>query len=149
MHFQTCSRHPQAGRFLAECYGCKRDLFDLQARNEANAVQEKAARTALAAIDTDSAAVILSVTHIGTALVVAAEQPSGNFRYTVDTFRLPTGAETDPELVDPRTPGGWVLIDQYGDHGPDDVPRMVQDAVAYLAALGIASTADDSMLAAA
>lgn len=49
MIFQTCRRHPAAGRFLAECSGCKQELFDLQAANERRASERLAAkvRTAL------------------------------------------------------------------------------------------------------
>jgi hypothetical protein len=30
MHFQTCRRHPQAGRFLATCPSCAQELHNLQ-----------------------------------------------------------------------------------------------------------------------
>lgn len=135
-HFQTCRRHPEAGRFLAECSGCKRELFDMQARNEA----EADARKALTIIGTDPAAVrILSVKRIGAALIVATEQPDAYFAYAVDTFRLPIEDETDPDQDDPREPGAWVLVDQYGDHGSDQVLQMIEDATAYLPHLGIAA----------
>ena len=35
----------------------------------------------------------------------------------------------DPDQTEPRTPGEWILIDQYGGHNADDVPGMVSDAV--------------------
>lgn len=141
--YQTCRHHPEAGPFLLECYGCKRDLFDIQARNEAEAaraktVNEQAARQALATINTDPTARILSVTQVGTGLVVVTEQPNSLVaRFAVDVFRLPTADETDPEQVDPRTPGQWILIDQYGDHARSDVHGMIQDALGYLGELGI------------
>lgn len=109
----------------------------MQARNEAKAALWKAARTALAVIGTGPTAQILSVTQAGAALVVATEQPNGYFAYAVDTFRLPTDAETDPEQVDPRAPGEWILIDQHGDHSADDVDRMTANAADYLAELGL------------
>jgi hypothetical protein len=152
--YQTCHRHPEAGRFLAECYGCKRDLFDMQARNEAEAARAKTAReqvaqAALAAIGTDPTARILSVTEVGTGLVVATEQPDSLVsRFAVDVFRLPTAAETDSELADGYRieTGTWLLIDQYGDHTRADVHGMVQDGLGYLAELGI--TAETALVAA-
>ncbi|MEV8033909.1 hypothetical protein [Streptomyces sp. NPDC086182] len=142
MTHQTCKRHPEAGRFLRECYGCKRDLFDLQARNESEANRRQAARTALANIGIDQTVRILSAIQIGPALIVAAEQPDGYFRYTVDAFRQPTPDETDPEQTDPRLPGEWILIDQCGDHGADDLDRMIRDVLTRLDELGV--TADES-----
>lgn len=139
-HYQTCRRHPEVGRFILECYGCKRDLFDMQARNAAEAAREQVARTALAAIGTDTTARILSVTEVGTGLVVATEQPESlAYRFAVDVFRMPTAAETNPELADDYRlqAGTWLLIDQYGDHTRADVHGMVQNALGYLAELGI------------
>jgi hypothetical protein len=138
MRLQTCRRHPSAGPFMAECSGCKRELFDLQARNEAEAKRYQDARAALAVIGTDPAARIVSVTQVGTALVIATEQ-SGYFEFCVDTFRPPTVAETDPELTDwaRRDPGEWVLMDQDGRHGADEVDDMVSNAIEYLAMRGI------------
>lgn len=132
MQFQTCSRHPGAGRFLAECSGCKRELFDIQARNEARMTT---ARAALAAIGTEGAR-ILSITEVDTAIVVATHQPGAYFEYCVDTFRRPTAAETDPDRNDAIDPSTWVLIEQNGAHTPD-TGRMVADALDYLTDLGI------------
>lgn len=44
MKFQTCRRHPEAGRFLAECSGCKQELFDIQQRNELAVAERLAAK---------------------------------------------------------------------------------------------------------
>jgi hypothetical protein len=153
-HYQTCRRHPEVGRFILECYGCKRDLFDIQARNAAEAARaktarEQVARTALATIGTDTTVRILSVTQVGTGLVVATEQPESlAYRFAVDVFRMPTDAETNPELADDYRleAGTWLLIDQYGDHTRADVHGMVQDALGYLAELGI--TAEPALVAA-
>ncbi|MFJ4637548.1 hypothetical protein ACIP69_18230 [Streptomyces hygroscopicus] len=103
------------------------------------------ARAALATIGTSPSVRILSVTQIDTALIVATEQPDRYFRYAVDTFRLPRAAETDPNQVDPREPGEWILVDQHGDH-TDQVARMLADAAAYLAEIGI--TAENTPIAA-
>lgn len=126
-YFQTCKRHPQAGRFLAECSGCKRELFDIAERNRAQA----AARTALAGIGTLDARII-DAAWVRGALVVATHQPRAYLPYAVDSFRLPTAAETDPDQTDPRTPGEWMLVDQIGDHDETTVPRMLTQAADYL-----------------
>ena len=44
MHFQTCRRHPQAGRFLATCSGCAQELYDIQQANRARAEAERVAK---------------------------------------------------------------------------------------------------------
>lgn len=138
MIFQTCRRHPKAGRFLAECSGCKQELHDLQYGKAKPDPVRAAARAALASIGTPAGVHILSATRIGDALVVATDQPpAANFAYAVDVFRLPTAAETDPEQVDPCAPGEWILVDQHGSHGRADVDRMIADAVKYLAEIGI------------
>lgn len=83
---------------------------------------------------------VLSATRVATALIVVTDQPdSYACRYAVDTWALPTDAETDPELADwARRPAGQpYLIDQGGDDGPDGVARMVAEAEAYLASIGI------------
>lgn len=124
---QTCRRHPNAGRFLAECSGCKQELHDIAERNRALAAAPKA----LALIGTPDAE-ILNATWVRGALVVATHQPDAYFPYCVDAFRLPTADETDPDQDEPRAPGEWILVDQCGDHSQDAVPRMVADATAYL-----------------
>ncbi|MCX4993434.1 hypothetical protein [Streptomyces sp. NBC_00568] len=137
---------PFVGPFLRECYGCKRDLFDLQARNEAEAARLAAA---LATIGIGQSARIVSTVQLGTTLIVNAEQPDAYFRYTVDVFRLPTLDEIDPEQADPRTPGEWILIDPLGDHAPEAVDRMIRDAIGRLDELGLtADVPTDALLAA-
>jgi hypothetical protein len=37
MQFQTCRRHPSAGRFLATCSGCAQELYDIEQANRAEA----------------------------------------------------------------------------------------------------------------
>ena len=130
MRLQTCRRHPNAGRFLAECSGCKQELHDLQERNRALAAAPKA----LAIIGTPDAQ-ILDATWVRGALVVASHQPDAHIPYGVDAFRLPTSDETDPEQEDPRAPDEWVLVYQHGDWMPDSVPEIVEDATAYLRGL--------------
>lgn len=97
------------------------------------------ARTALTLIGAPAAVRILSAVRVGTGLIVATEHIGRDYRYAVDTFRLPTPAETDPELADwaRRTPGRWLLIDQAGAHLATDVPAMIREAADYLAQCGI------------
>lgn len=99
------------------------------------ALRESIARRALATIGTPAGARILRVVRTGTVLTVATEQLDGYFRYCVDSFRLPTPAETDPDQVDPYTPGEWILADQYGDHVEGQIDGMMADAIAYVAVL--------------
>lgn len=105
----------------------------MEQANRAQAV----AHTALTVIGTSPNARILSATQTGTTLIVATEQPDGYFPYAVDVFRLPTEDETDPDQVDPLTPGQWLLIDQYGDHSANDVSRMVENAREFLRSTGL------------
>jgi hypothetical protein len=138
MRLQTCRRHPNAGRFMATCSGCAQELHDLQYGKPTPDPNREAARTALASIGTRPGSFILTARRIGDALIVATDQPASYaFPYAVDVFRLPTAEETDPEQTDPRVPGEWILIDQYGGHSRNDVDGMVADAVEYLAELGI------------
>ncbi|MFK0140703.1 hypothetical protein [Streptomyces murinus] len=126
---QTCKRHPNAGPFLAECSGCKQELHDMVERNRALTV----APTALASIGAPADAELIDATWVRGALVVAYRQPSSTaFEFAVDAYRAPTRDELDPDQDEPRAPGKWVLVDQYGDHSADMVPGMVEDATAYL-----------------
>lgn len=127
MRLQTCHRHPTAGRFMRTCSGCTQELFDIEQANRAKATAPKA----LAVIGTPADARIIDAVWIRDALVITTEQ-TGNFRYCVDAFRLPTTAECDPEQVDPRTPGEWILMDQHGADALDEVPGMVAAASVYL-----------------
>lgn len=98
-------------------------------------LRESIARRALAGIGTPVDARIVRVVRTGTVLTVATEQPDGYFRYAVDSFRLPTPAETDVDQVDPCAPGQWILADQLGDHVEGHVDRMIAEATAYAAVI--------------
>lgn len=129
MHFQTCRRHPNAGRFLATCPGCAQELYDIAERNRAL----NAAAKAIATIGAPANAELLDAAWVRGALIVTTRQPSSiAFEYAVDSFRLPTPDETDPDQDEPRTAGEWILVDQYGAHSVDEVPGMVADAASYL-----------------
>lgn len=119
---------------MRTCPGCARDLHDLQARNHA----ETQARTALTLIGMAGAR-ILTVQATPTTLIVATHlpHPSG-FEYGVDVFRLPTPAETDPDLADDYrlNPGQWLLIWQAGDT-LDTTADMVAAARRHLDRTGL------------
>ena len=100
----------------------------LQQRDRALAAAPKA----LALIGTPTDARILDAIWVDEALVVVSEQPTAHLAYAVDSFRPPTADETDPDQTDPRAPGDWILLDQYGNSGADAVPGMVASATAYL-----------------
>lgn len=126
---QTCKRHPNAGRFFAECSGCKQELHDIAERNRAIVTAPKA----LAVIGAPADVEIIDAVWVRGALIVATRQPSSiAFEFAVDVFRLPTPDEVELDQDEPRTPGEWILIDQYGDHGVDAVPGMVADATTYV-----------------
>lgn len=148
MKKQTCSRHPKAGRFLATCPGCAQDLFDI---NRANQAKRAAARAALTAAGYSPTATILSITVINDTMVIAHQNgvptPFAAV-YAVDTFRLPTLAELDPDQDDPRAPGQWVLLDQSASDDGADIARMRRDAFGYLADLGLVDDLDLMDLAA-
>jgi hypothetical protein len=132
---QTCRRHPNAGPFMATCSGCTQELFNIEQANRARS----AAPAALAAIHATGAR-ILSAAFVGDALLVATHQPNAWLPYSVDTFRRPTVAETDPELADwaRREPSDWVLVEQAGSHVEADVPRMLAEAADYAREIGLA-----------
>jgi hypothetical protein len=118
------TQHNHAPRFGRKFDGCPR-CDELKAD----------ARRALAGIGTPAGARILRVVRTDDVLTVVTEQPAGYFPYCVDSFRLPTPAETDPEQVDPCPQGRWILADQLGDHAEDQVERMIEQATAYAATI--------------
>lgn len=131
---QTCRRHPTAGRFVATCPGCAQDLYDREARNRA----EAQARKALNLIGMTDART-LTVQATPTTLIVATHNPASlACEYAVDVFRLPTAAETAPDLADEYrlAPGQWILIWQAGDT-LDTTPDMVAAARRHLTHTGL------------
>lgn len=148
MKKQTCSRHPKAGRFLATCPACAQELYNTQ---QANQAKRAAARAVLTAAGYSPTAAILSITVINDAMVIAHQNgvptPFAAV-YAVDTFRLPTLAELDPDQDDPRASGQWVLIDQSASDDGADIARMKRDAFGYLADLGLVDDLDLMELAA-
>ena len=127
---QTCRRHPNTGPFMATCPGCAQELHDLQTRNQAHAT----ARAALNLIGMTNAK-ILTVHATETTLTIATHNPTSlTSQYTVDVFRLPTPAETDPDLADDYrlTPDQWLLIWQAGHDYADTLPAMLTEARTHL-----------------
>ncbi|MFF0736853.1 hypothetical protein ACFYVK_35230 [Streptomyces chartreusis] len=100
-----------------------------------NVLRESIARRALASIGTPTDARILRIVFSGPVLTVATEQPGQYFPFGVDTFRLPTADETDLEQDEPLGLSEWVLADQYGGFGEDEVEQMMADAASYAATL--------------
>lgn len=133
---QTCHRHPEAGRFIRTCHGCTRELFNLE---QANRVHTDATRAlALIGMTVGPHLTILAAHRTTTTLTVITRHEGVYFEYGVDVFRLPTPAETDPDLTDwaRRTPGQWILDWQAGDHHPDAVGQMLTDAHQHLTTTG-------------
>ncbi|MFE9844697.1 hypothetical protein [Streptomyces goshikiensis] len=94
-------------------------------------LRQRIALRALAGIHTPSDAHILNVTRVGSVVIVATYQKSERIPYCVDSFRLLTPAEKDPEEWAPFQPSDFTLIDQYGGVGADEVQGMVDRAVAF------------------
>jgi hypothetical protein len=148
MQLQTCRRHPSAGRFMATCSGCTRELYAIEQANRAHAAAERAAavraariadlreriaRRALATISAPTDARILHIVRTGTVITVATHQPDAYLPYCVDSFRLLTPAEKDPEVYDADEITDFTLTDQYGGYGPDEIPTLLAHATAYAA----------------
>ncbi|MFE7780349.1 hypothetical protein [Streptomyces nigrescens] len=131
---QTCRRHPEAGRFMATCPGCARDLHDIDARNRA----EAAACTALASIGTLDAEILIAHATATTLIVATRQSSSLAYEFAVDVFRLPTEAESDPELGEDfrLTANQWHLDWQAADHSADALPSLVAEAHRHLVATG-------------
>ncbi|MGW6218400.1 hypothetical protein ACWF8U_00830 [Streptomyces olivaceus] len=113
---------------MATCSGCSRELFDLQRAGEIRTEAVRALR--LIGMNVSPTLEIISAHRIGNTLTVATRHQGAHFEYGVDSFRLPTTAECDPELVDwaRRTPGQWILNWQGGSHTPADIPDLLADA---------------------
>lgn len=94
-------------------------------------LRQQIALRALATIRTPKDARILDVVRVGTVVIVATHQEGAHYPYCVDSFRLLTPAEKDPEDWTPYQPHDFTLIDQYGDVGADELPRMLTQAIAF------------------
>ena len=115
---------------------CGKKMVQLAPRaDRIRVLRESIARRALAGIGTSADARILRVVLAGSVLTVATEQQGHYFPIGVDTFRLPTADETDLDQDEPRGVSDWVLADQYGGFGEDEVEQMMSDALAYASKL--------------
>ncbi|MFC8423970.1 hypothetical protein ACFUN7_24345 [Streptomyces sp. NPDC057236] len=115
-------------------------MVQLAPRTDRIAVlRESIARRALARIGTPADARILQIVRTGPVLTIATVQPEVYLPVGVDVFRLPSTDETDPDQDDPRGLCEWVLADQYGGVGEDELDRMMTDALAHAAELAVAA----------
>ncbi|MCY0917033.1 hypothetical protein OS965_02430 [Streptomyces sp. H27-G5] len=64
---------------------------------------------------------------------MATYQEDASTPYCVDSFRFLGPAEKDPEDWGPYQPRDFVLSDQYGGAGADELPRMLALAAAHAA----------------
>lgn len=94
-------------------------------------LRQRIARRGLATIRTPKSARILDVVRAGTVIIVVTYQDDARHPYCVDSFRLLTPAEKDPEDWAPHTPNEFTLIDQYGGVDADEVPGMLAHAIDY------------------
>lgn len=94
-------------------------------------LRQQIARRALAVIRTPQDARILDVVRVGTVVIVATYQDGDRYPHCVDSFRLLTPAEKDPEDWAPYQPNDWTLIDQYWGDAKDELPRMLNQAAAF------------------
>ncbi|GAA2192768.1 hypothetical protein [Streptomyces bangladeshensis] len=97
-------------------------------------LRESIARRALGVVRASVDARILQIVRLGSVLIVATEEPSSRWsRFAVDTFRLPTADDTDPDFDEGRAPKRWVPLAGWGGDGVDEVPGMLAKATAYAA----------------
>ncbi|MEZ3180783.1 hypothetical protein KYY02_19445 [Streptomyces pimonensis] len=94
-------------------------------------LRESIARRALDANSTPTDARILNVVRTGTVFTVVTEQPGQTFRYGVDSFRIPTPDNTDPDHEEVTAPKLWTVVDEDCGAGLDEVPGMLARATAY------------------
>lgn len=94
------------------------------------ALLERIARRAGTANRTPANARILHVTHVGLTVIVATEQPGQDMPYCVDSYRLLTAPERDPEEWWPYQPAVWTLTGEWGGAGRDEIPGMLARAAA-------------------
>ncbi|WP_075737518.1 hypothetical protein [Streptomyces acidiscabies] len=92
------------------------------------------ARRALDASRTPTDAVILRVHRTRTILTIATRHPGARYtEYNVDSYRLTTPHERADDIEDGYAPVEWLLIVEHGDDGPDRIPGMFDEALAYAA----------------
>jgi hypothetical protein len=123
MKLQTCRRHPRAGRFLATCSGCTQEIHDMQTRNQTMAL----ATRVLATLPGYTTTQITDATRTPTGHLIISTEDTDPRRalYAIDVFRPATNTETNPDQIDPRPVGSWVLVDQWEtDDEPEHAAQM-------------------------
>lgn len=94
-------------------------------------LHQRIALRALASIRTPRDARILNVVRTGTVITVVTHQDDARLPYCVDSFRLLTTVEKDPEEWEPYPAPDFTLVDQYGGVGVDELPGMLASAIAF------------------
>lgn len=89
---------------------------------------ERIARRAGTANRTPANARIIDVVRVGLTVIVATEQPGQDMPYCVDSYRLLTAPERDPEEWWPYQPAAWTLTGEWGGAGRDEIPGMLARA---------------------
>jgi hypothetical protein len=97
MKLQACRRHPSAGRFMATCSGCTKELFDLETANR---------KAAAATADTVRHIVVGPYT-----VTTRRLDAPGGFAYGTSVHR-PAGE--DDALAFDMAEGAPLLIDEIG-----------------------------------
>ncbi|WP_035796380.1 hypothetical protein [Kitasatospora mediocidica] len=78
MHFQTCRRHPSAGRFMATCSGCAQELHDLKYGKAPRSTPTPAASTIRLLAETgDNVALGIATNGVVAALTATAWEIHG------------------------------------------------------------------------
>lgn len=94
-------------------------------------LHQQIARRALATINTPANARILAVVRTGTVITVATHTPNEPIPYCVDSYRLLTPAERTEEADWGFPPRAFNLSAQYGTDSPNEIPGLLDEAVAY------------------
>ncbi|MET8694721.1 hypothetical protein ABZV65_19510 [Streptomyces bauhiniae] len=95
-------------------------------------LRESIARSALNTIGIPTSAHILNITRIGEIFIIATNDPTNRWAtYGIDTFRIPTPDDTDPDYDDDKAPKHWVPLAGWNADTPDEVNTALAKASAY------------------
>lgn len=155
MILQKCRRHPHVTPFMADCYACKQELFDIQERNRRHSDRTKAlllatcnparaARTGMDAYGASTDARIMSAEISGHAVIAVVHWPNANTwqpTYTVESFRQPTEDEMEPGSETEWKPSHWTLLESYACDEQGQIESALVKVRAYAAEQGYAEPA--------
>lgn len=79
-------------------------------------------------------------TRTGHLIITSEDTDPRRALYAIDVFRPATPAETNPDLVDPRPAGSWVLVDQWeADEVAEHEEQMAAARAEYAPRISLAA----------